>query len=192
MKKLTLWVLTIIWMVVIFILSSQTGKQSAELSSEVADTIMARSKKVKTSVKHVVKSTNAVAVQKSTAEKKTVKPSPADVRKERVARRKFDQDVRSFAHSYNYCILAILFFFALRQHKVKTWKVLFSTIIFCLLYAASDEYHQSFVPGRGIELQDYIHDLIGTLIGCTIALLILGTTKLAKKINNRQTTYKPP
>lgn len=38
-------------------------------------------------------------------------------------------------------------------------------ILFCLLYAASDEFHQSFVPTRDPSLIDFAYDAAGVLLG---------------------------
>ncbi len=47
-----------------------------------------------------------------------------------------------------------------------------------VLYACSDEWHQSFVPGRSALLSDVLIDSAGALIP---ALFVLGKDKLAKK-----------
>lgn len=39
------------------------------------------------------------------------------------------------------------------------------TLALGLLYAASDEYHQSFVPGRSVELADWGADALGVAAG---------------------------
>ena len=47
------------------------------------------------------------------------------------------------------------------------------TIIFCMLYAATDEFHQLFVPGRGAQVRDVVIDTCGSLIGTAVFLLIM-------------------
>jgi len=37
-----------------------------------------------------------------------------------------------------------------------------------LLYAASDEWHQSFVPGRSADAADWIADAVGVVLGLTL------------------------
>lgn len=39
--------------------------------------------------------------------------------------------------------------------------------IFCLIYALSDEFHQSLVPGRTCEISDLVADSVGILSGLT-------------------------
>lgn len=53
------------------------------------------------------------------------------------------------------------------DHK-KEIKYSYIAIIFCLIYALSDEYHQSFVSGRGASLRDVGFDMLG------VALAFLG------------------
>jgi len=55
------------------------------------------------------------------------------------------------------------------------------TIIILALFAISDEWHQSFVPGRFASVLDFIADLAGILAGVGIYLLFL-----RYKMNGRQ------
>lgn len=48
--------------------------------------------------------------------------------------------------------------------EVKKIKII--TFIFCLIYALSDEYHQSFVPGRHAKLMDIGFDFLGMFFMC--------------------------
>lgn len=41
------------------------------------------------------------------------------------------------------------------------------------LYGASDEFHQSFVPGRSCEFADFLADAIGAFLGSALYLLAL-------------------
>ena len=40
-------------------------------------------------------------------------------------------------------------------------------------YAATDEFHQLFVPGRSGQMTDVMIDSVGCLIGCLVTCLIL-------------------
>ncbi|HUP53571.1 MAG TPA: VanZ family protein [Longimicrobiales bacterium] len=42
------------------------------------------------------------------------------------------------------------------------------------LYGATDEWHQTFVPGRSPDLGDWVADVMGVLLGYTGLLLMLG------------------
>lgn len=45
-----------------------------------------------------------------------------------------------------------------------------------LLFALSDEWHQSFVPGRSGRLDDVVTDAIGALLGLGVAWVVLTVT----------------
>lgn len=47
------------------------------------------------------------------------------------------------------------------------------TITLAMLIGILDEVHQSFIPGRGATVRDVFIDVIGALMGVTIALLII-------------------
>ena len=53
--------------------------------------------------------------------------------------------------------------FALKAFLPGTLKGVFGNLLFSFLYAASDENHQSFVPGRSCSFADWIADSIGML-----------------------------
>ena len=162
MRRYILWGLVVAWMVVIFCFSAQTGRESSALSNEVAETIVKGSVKVKSVA--VAKRTNVVveAVEVAKKNEKAIK------RERVVATRKIARESRDFAHCVLYFVLGILFFFALKEHGICSWKVFLWTIVFCVLYSITDEWHQSFVPGRGPEVNDALRDLIGSVCGALL------------------------
>ncbi len=71
------------------------------------------------------------------------------------------------AHSMLYGMLYYLCFRALNHHRIGKMKTSFSLITALLIvgiYGASDEFHQSFVPGRTEELKDLLIDLSAALV----------------------------
>jgi VanZ family protein len=64
------------------------------------------------------------------------------------------------SHGLEYLVFG---WFALKAFVPGTMKGVFGTLVFTILYAASDELHQSFVPGRCCSLWDWIADSIGIL-----------------------------
>jgi len=64
-------------------------------------------------------------------------------------------------HFLEYCGLAVLLNRALKD--IRGWSSFSLAVLLCLLYAASDEWHQSFVPGRTASLYDVGVDGIGAL-----------------------------
>lgn len=64
---------------------------------------------------------------------------------------------KKFAHLVEYAILAVLSYRAFRS-----WK---TALFFTALYGASDEFHQSFVPGREPRVRDVLIDILGGGLG---------------------------
>ena len=88
--------------------------------------------------------------------------------------------VRKCGHLTEYAILAALLYRALRRHRDR---VLIISFIVAALYAALDEFHQSFVASRTGSPWDVTIDCIGAAIGLAIFSLVRNR-KL--KIENRQ------
>ncbi|MCL2789189.1 MAG: VanZ family protein [Desulfobulbus sp.] len=69
-------------------------------------------------------------------------------------------------HCLAYAVLGLAFLFALspqwrRQHPALAgW----ATVSFCLLYGITDEFHQSFIPGRFAGLDDVLADAAGGVL----------------------------
>ena len=64
-------------------------------------------------------------------------------------------------HCFAYAILA--FTLCLAAGKWRS-RVLWAVPLFIALFAASDEWHQSFVPGRSCDPKDWMADMIGTTL----------------------------
>lgn len=75
----------------------------------------------------------------------------------------YDFILKKLAHILVYLILYLLVFRAVQitiQEKQKKL-ILILPIVICLIYAISDEFHQSLVPGRYATLRDIGYDMIG-------------------------------
>jgi VanZ family protein len=85
--------------------------------------------------------------------------------------------VRKCAHLSEYAVLALLLWRAwqhtLRQN-IQPWHSREAALALAVsvLYAASDEYHQSFVPSRGASLRDVLIDAVGAALGLLVAYLV--------------------
>jgi VanZ family protein len=82
--------------------------------------------------------------------------------------------VRKLGHVGEYAILAILLWRALRGGTSLQGKMAFlfaSVWLVCGIFAAGDEFHQSFVPSRTATWRDVIIDLGGAFIGLAICWL---------------------
>ncbi|WPX08491.1 VanZ family protein [Anaerocellum danielii] len=126
-------------MLIIFSLSSQPAKESNELSKSVT--------------KQIIKATQKVGVP-------NVQIEP---RKNII--NKLNDVVREYAHAMVYLVLGILVANAFVVSGIKGSKSFLFFLLFCILYAITDEIHQLFVPGRGTEVYDVLIDGIGALIG---------------------------
>lgn len=72
--------------------------------------------------------------------------------------------IRKLAHIAEYAILMIL---TLRIAILK-WpykQAVIYSLLFCIFYAATDEFHQTFIPGRGGTPVDVGIDTIGMILG---------------------------
>ena len=78
---------------------------------------------------------------------------------------KYVVPVRKSAHIIVYLVLGVLSISLIKEYRLVDLKALIISIIFCFLYACSDEIHQLFVSGRSGEFLDVIIDSIGSFIG---------------------------
>jgi|CXWL01.1.fsa_nt_gi VanZ family protein len=72
--------------------------------------------------------------------------------------------VKKTAHLIEYGIFATLFYRALINSKVEKKKAMFYSILSAFLYGCTDEFHQSFTPGRGPKFTDVLIDTTGATI----------------------------
>ena len=68
------------------------------------------------------------------------------------------------AHVCLYFPLAFLFYLSLNRSGIKRY-VLLATVILTVFYGFTDEFHQSFVPGRDSSIGDALADFVGVLLG---------------------------
>lgn len=88
--------------------------------------------------------------------------------------------VRKTAHFTVYSVLGMLTLTAVLISKIKVPYLTASAI--CLAYAASDEIHQYFVPGRSCELRDVCIDFSGSVLGILlISVIIIFLRKIKTK-----------
>ena len=72
--------------------------------------------------------------------------------------------IKKTAHIMEYGIFATLIYRGLINSKIEKKKALWYAVIFALLYGITDEFHQSFTPGRGPTVRDVIIDTTGASI----------------------------
>ncbi len=142
-------VLTICWMVVIFMFSAQPDTESSELSGGVSY--------------RLISIVNTVMAQHWDEAEKIEKAQL------------IDYPVRKAAHMSEYAFLTLLGFgiFAFGDNKKKY----VFPIGITFLYACTDEFHQLFVPGRSGRFTDVLIDTSGGIIMMffIIFLSVIGT-----------------
>ena len=142
-KKVVLsWVPVILWMLIIFSLSAQPATESNGLSKSVTKIIVDLIGKIIPFDIEISTTTDLVS--------------------------QFNHIVRKFAHFSAYLVLGSLVMNAFHKCGINGYKLFAFSIMFCVLYAASDEIHQLFVPGRGCQLKDVIFDSLGAVTGIVI------------------------
>ncbi len=80
--------------------------------------------------------------------------------------------VRKAAHVTEYAILSGLLFRALRGSISGFWWRAAVALVPALIFAPSDEFHQSFVPSRTSSARDVLIDYCGAVLGILIAWLL--------------------
>ncbi|SFG39836.1 VanZ family protein [Oribacterium sp. WCC10] len=139
--------LTVLWMMVIFMMSSQPADESTETSLRVGEAI-------------------AYICVPGFREL-----SPDE---QRHIAEMIDHPVRKTAHATEYAILGMFILTTLEGFMNCPWKKkALSALALASMYAATDEIHQLFVPGRSGQISDVMIDAAGAFAG----LLILYVSK---------------
>lgn len=91
--------------------------------------------------------------------------------------------VRKGAHFSIYALLGFWTMnFMMTIENRKLHQLAIYALIFCFLYAGTDEFHQFFIQGRSAELRDVLIDSSGALIGILFTIAITtGIAKLKRK-----------
>jgi len=84
----------------------------------------------------------------------------------------YETFIRKTAHLIIYLILGILTYIFVIEFMDNYKKAYLFSLLFCLLYAISDELHQYFIPGRSNEIRDVLIDCLGSTIGISIIYTI--------------------
>jgi len=81
--------------------------------------------------------------------------------------------LRKAGHVFAFGLLAALIWQTLKATTLRFYPALLVSFLLALLYAASDEWHQSFVPNRtGHAIDVYTFDLAGIVLALLIPLLV--------------------
>lgn len=90
---------------------------------------------------------------------------------------KIDHPVRKTAHASEYALLALLVSgVCIRKKKENARRQIFPEILIpwgvASVYAATDEFHQLFIPGRSGQVSDVMLDSLGALAGVAVLTVI--------------------
>jgi VanZ family protein len=84
----------------------------------------------------------------------------------------WDWLVKKGGHMLGYGLLAAAYVRGLAWGARPTWRQLLAAILLAGLYGATDEFHQSFVPGRGAAAADVAIDTLGAAIGIAVRVRV--------------------
>lgn len=138
---------------VIFDFSAQTGEESSGLSSKVTKILI------------------------------DIFPNNLNEKEKTILTEKFEVIVRKLAHLTIYTLVGIFIMSFMCTFNIKYKVKIGTSTLVGLIYAITDEYHQSFVPDRGPSITDVCIDLLGVILGiCLVicAITIYKKTKSAK------------
>ena len=153
--------LALCWMFLIGSFSAQSGRESGSLSRAVADKVI------------------------SVQEYITGETYSRQEREARIEALQFP--VRKLAHMSEYGVLAILIAFHFGTYLFaagRPGRRLFLAWFAAAVYAAADEIHQLFVPGRSGQFTDVCIDAAGALLGVLVfwgIVVLLERKKLQRK-----------
>lgn len=163
--KILLIIILISWFIVIFIFSSQSGRQSSKVSEKVTRKLL----KIKDTISVMVENyedTNEIII-------KGIKTNP--ITNERID--KWELQVRKLAHYGLFAFGGMLIYLILEVFNIK-YKILISIFV-GMLFACIDEYHQLYSVSRGPQIIDVVIDTFGVISGVIVAW---GSVKCIKKI----------
>lgn len=160
MKKNILRIILILLLLgtfyIIFGFSSQDGEKSGSLSRRITE-------KIATLIPQIQ--------EKSKLEKENIMNTMESI-------------IRKMAHFSIYTVVGLLLMALVSTYNIKEKNRLIISLTTGIIYATSDEIHQSFVPGRSPMITDVVIDTMGVILG--ILLIILGKKIIKKYRENKQ------
>lgn len=109
---------------------------------------------------------------------------------------RIDYPVRKCAHALEYAVLGILLLSTALVYGVKRKRAESVSVAVGIAYAASDEFHQLFVPGRSGRITDVMIDSAGLIAGMLCVCFLINICNHFKKHNREhnieaETARKP-
>lgn len=165
MKKIFI-ILCIFWMVFIAYNTSQTGESSNNTSVSITEGIINKTQSV---INNNVNNSDSLAI----------------IRNDDDFIKKLNKYIRKFAHGFEFLVLSLIVFSALKSFNIKSRECIIYTLFIVLLYAVIDEYRQLYIPGRNSSVRDIVIDFIGGIVGVIILQFIIGFKNVISKIYSR-------
>lgn len=135
---------------IIFGFSSQDGEKSGNISKKITEEIITRIPQIQ--------------------EKEQNEREAITLRIEKV--------IRKIAHFSIYTAVGLLLMALISTFEMKEKNRIIISLIIGIIYASSDEIHQSFVPERSPMITDVMIDTMGVMLG--ILIILLGKTIIEK------------
>ena len=103
----------------------------------------------------------------------------------------FHHFVRKLAHFTIYAVLGLSMYSFMEMTAMKLLKRLSLSWVLCIIYAAADEFHQSFTPGRSMKFTDVLIDSAGAFCGIIAAFIIFAVFYYIKRETKNDTDGDP-
>ena len=89
-------------------------------------------------------------------------------------------------HALAYALMALLTWMTFAREQRPLVMVFGVSVLFCSLYGLSDEWHQSFVPGRDASLGDWLADTLGATLAAVVLLRLSSRQQATQKNLNQR------
>ncbi len=163
LQKILASILVLMWMITVFIFSSQDGIDTLNTSGAVISVIES---KTTNDSSNVVSDNLGKTDNKNSLENKRYKYTYSN---------KIQKLVRKNAHYFLYMLGGVflsVFFCANSKYKSSQIKLAIYAIITGIVYTFTDEFHQRFVPGRTGSLKDVFIDSMGVITGAVLVYIL--------------------
>ena len=165
-KKIVVF-LIIGWLILIFIFSAMTSRES-NLKSVAT---------ISQTINFIITKTNSLGLtNKNLTTNKINKLSKS-----------LNIPFRKCMHASIYFVLAIFILIYYHKKDIPILNKIIYTIFLCFLFALLDEYHQTFVAGRYGQMLDVFIDMIGSILAIILWFFI---EKILKNSKKRQISTK--
>ena len=130
---------------IIFGFSNQNGKESSGISKKITQIIT-------TNIKYI--------------------QNLEENQKNEITNR-IEKIIRKLAHFSIYTLVGLLLMILVNTYNLKLTNKIAITSITGIIYAISDEIHQSFIPGRSPQVTDVLIDTMGVILGILLVILVI-------------------